>query len=397
MNHQPGPHLRTLIPWAALLAASLVSATAQVTAPTVTRSQNTTTLEWTGGHGPFVIETSQDGVVWSAQGDPVPTRTISLPGFASSALYRVTDLDPDARHGTFIGQILTDQGEFGELFSRHRLKTRLWLYTTKNVPHTSPSFTAADYFLKLIVVRQYLESGRVRTWTGPLESLGTIAKPTSSKITIRWTEDDGADQRAFTLSLDFPYSHAATRTAAPLASDPDYTLACSYATPQPELDFDGTYLFVSRKTTSESTALYQLDPANGSGPFPPPRQYTIRHRGAEVSLHFIEGLPLIQGDPPFIWKTFILDRWLSPTTAGGGSLPPFSTDSWFARTLRPGHHNFVEYVLIEPGLDPALSEATRAALAAANIRYVYTFKDLDIGTNSQEILYIGYDDSMRTP
>jgi hypothetical protein len=114
-------------------------------------------------------------------------------------------------------------------------------------------------------------------------------------------------------------------------------------------------------------------------------------------LKYQEGFPLHEGSPPWIIKTLPLDRWLAPTTAGGGSLPAFSTDSYFSRTLKPGHHNFVEVVLIEPALDPALSEVSRRALTEANIRYVYTFKDLDIGMGQDDIRFIGFDYKVRTP
>jgi hypothetical protein len=120
----------------------------------------------------------------------------------------------------------------------------------------------------------------------------------------------------------------------------------------------------------------------------------------QVNLHFFESFPLYQGSPPWILKTLLLDRWLSPTTAGGGSLPAFSTDSYFSRTLLPGHHNFYEMVLIEPGLDPTLPETTRRALIQANIRYVYTGKDLagvTIGGDSDDIRYFGFDHSARVP
>jgi hypothetical protein len=127
------------------------------------------------------------------------------------------------------------------------------------------------------------------------------------------------------------------------------------------------------------------------------QNYRVSVKGVEVNLHFIEGYPLYQGEPPWILKTYLLDRWLSPTIGGGGSLPAFSTDSYFSRTLKPGHHNFWEVVLLEPALDPALSEATRAALAAANIRYIYTYKDIAIGMSSDDIRYFGFDHTIRVP
>lgn len=388
---------RLLIVLVVILVTVTPSASGQVNALSVSRDVNAVTVNWHRGYGPYVVETATDSGLWSAQGDPVAGTSLTLPGFASRGLYRVVDLDAGDRHGSLLGLVQTDQGEFGPLLGRHRLKTRLWLYTTKGPPHTSPTFTAADFFRTLIVVRQYVEAGRVRTWTGPLESLGTVATPSATRMTITWSEGAGEAERAFLLVLTFPYSLTSTRATAPRASDPRYELTCTYATPQPEFDYDGTGMIISQTTLKETTALYQLDPSNGTSPFPAPRRYTVSKRGAAVQLHFIEGLPLIEGSPPFIWKTFILDRWLSPSTGGGGSLPAFSTDSWFARTLHPGHHNFFETVLLEPALDPALAEATRAALTAANIRYIHTFKDLDIGTNTDDIRYVGFDNRLRDP
>ncbi|MFN0126312.1 MAG: hypothetical protein ACKV19_06465 [Verrucomicrobiales bacterium] len=369
----------------------------QVAIHGLSRGPNAVNLDWLGGHGPYIVEASPELSTWSALGDPVHGTTVTLPAYADDSTYRLIDLDPDDRHGNLLGLVQTDQGEFGGLLGRHRLKTRLWLYTTQSHPHTAPTFTAAEYFRKLIAVRQYVEADRIRTWTGPLESLGTVATPTTTRMTLRWSDGTGRDQRTFTLTLEFPYSHAATRTEAPLASDPSYELRATYTSPQPEFDYDGTGLIISRNITAESTALYQLDPNNGTSPFPAPRRYTVRDGGAEISLHFQEGLPLLEGSPPWIWKTFILDRWLSPSSASGASLPAFTTNSWFARTLKPGHHNFVECVLLDPALDPALSEATRAALRQANIRYIYTFKDLDIGVGTDEIRYVGFDHTLRDP
>lgn len=389
-------HLRQHALLATLLAAVTPTATGQVAALNLTRGVNAVTVNWHGGHGPFLVETATDSGHWSAQGDPVAGTSLTLPGFASRAMYRIVDLDADDRQGSLLGLIQTDQGEFGPLLGRHRLKTRLWLYSTKGPPHTSPTFTAADYFRTLIVVRQYLEAGRVRTWTGALESLGTVATPSNSRMTVTWSDGAGETRRTFVLSLTFPYPLANSRTTAPLASDPRYELSCTYATPQPEFDYDDSGMILTQTTRQETTALYQLDPKNGTSPFPAPRQYTVSDSGAQVNLHFLEGVPLLEGSPPFIWKTYILDRWLSPST-GSGSLPGFSTDSWFARTLHPGHHNFVETVLLEPALDPAVADTTRTTLQAANIRYIYTFKDLDIGVNTDDIRYVGFDNHLRDP
>ena len=126
----------------------------------------------------------------------------------------------------------------------------------------------------------------------------------------------------------------------------------------------------------------------------------MEKKGASINLPFFERLPLYQGEIPWILKTYPFDRWLSPTTGSGTALPAFTTDSYFARTVQPGHHNFYENVLIEPALDPTISEKTRTALTAANIRQIFTYKDLagvSWDGKTQDILYIGYDSTVHFP
>jgi hypothetical protein len=54
-------------------------------------------------------------------------------------------------------------------------------------------------------------------------------------------------------------------------------------------------------------------------------------------------------------------------------------------------------MLLEPALDPSLSEAVRAELAARNIRWIYAFKDLMLGISPDEIRLCGFDWSVRAP
>lgn len=380
----------------------ILPARAQVEIQSIARANDSVTLSWQGGQGPYLVETSANLANWSDQGEPGSGTTRTLPAFSSRRFYRVIDLDPSAQYGNPFGLIQTEQGEFGELLGRHRLKTRLWLYRTKGVPHTSVSYIPANYWRKLLINYQHLEGDRVRTWAGPLESLGSIATPASQRLTVTWIAGSGADQRSFELTLEFPYPVNATRSITPFPSDPTYALKCTYATPQPERDWSANGI-VLKSTTTDSIGLVQLDPT--SDPANPDqswwvKRYTVAKNGVKLNLHFFEGLPLYRGEPPWIFKTLLLDRWRSPTTGGGGSLPALSTDSYFARTLLPGHHNFWEEVLIEPVLDPAISEAARAALAQANIRQIYTFKDIagvSSGGDGEDIRYLGYDNSIREP
>lgn len=373
---------------------------AQVQVAGFARWTNAVSFTTHGGHGPYLVRTSRDLHNWSDQGGPEAGPTHTLAAYAEGGFYQVTDLNPSGLYGSPFGLIQSAQGEFGELMARHRLKSRLWLYRTKDAPHTSATYRTTNYWGRLIANFQTHWKGEVQTWVGALEDLGRITTPTANHMTISWTNGAGPDRRVFNLSFEFPYSVSATRnnggSTAPRASDPDIKLRCTYATAQPEWVWTGDRMDL-RPVTRDETGLVQMDPNNPANPFPAAQKYVVSAGGVKIDLHFLEGAPLVQGEPPWILKTFLLDRWLSPTTAGGRSLPAFRTDSYFSRTLLPGHHNFYEIVLLEPALDPALSEATRAALVAANIRYVYTFKDIGIGMSPDDILYFGFDDKVRTP
>jgi hypothetical protein len=370
---------------------------AQVQITGVSLGMDSVTLSWQGGQGPYLVQTSSDLLAWSDQGEPATGTHRTLSTFDGQRFYRLLDLDPSGLYGGLFGLLQTEQGEFGSLLARHRLKTRVWMHKSKGAPHTSTSYTPAAYWRKLFINYQSHEEGRVLTWTGALENLGTVATPGNDRrMTLTWTRGSGADLRTYVMTLDFPYPLNAGRTTTPFASDPTYGLKCTYATGQPELDLGTTTL---KSTTVDDTNLVEMDPGNTNLTWSL-RSYRVSKQGVQVNLHFLEGFPLYQGSPPWILKTLLLDRWLSPSTAQGGSLPAFGTDSYFSRTLLPGHHNFYEMVLIEPALDPALSETTRRILVQANIRQVFTVKDIagvSAGGDSDYIRYFGYDNTVRDP
>lgn len=374
-----------------LLLAPRTIAAQPVSLTEITRAATTVTLDWQGGSGPHLLQSSPNLTEWSDEGEPVSGDTLTLAAGRTSAFYRVRDLGAEAALGPFYGLVQTAQGEHGELFGRHRLKSRWWLYR----PPGTLSKVPATFFRQLILHYQFLEDGRVTTFAGPLESLGTVATPgNASQLTVAWTRGSGAARQRFTLTLDFTYNVTTARTAEPKPSDPDWTLTCVYDTPQPE---PRIYEMTQASTTRDTINLIQLSPPPDPWPSWSTRDYTVSLRDVHVSLKYREGDYLYQGDPVWILKTLVLHDWIAPAVAGGGSLPGFSTDSYFSRTHFPGHHNFFEVVLIEPAVDPALGETTRAALAAANIRWIYTFKDIAIGMSPDDVVFVGFDHTLRRP
>jgi hypothetical protein len=378
-----------------ITAASLSLATGADTQPlrlsTPARATDSVTFQWQGGTGPWFMETSDDLARWSTQGDLLDSPSRLFASDRGRAFYRLVDLNPQAEVAGFVGLLQTDQGEFGDLMARHRLKTRWWVFLPKGALSNVP----VTFFRQLIVCPQFVEEGRVATFSGSLESLAVIATPGNAKrLTASWSRGTGASARSFVLTLDFPYNVNSVRATRPLLSDPTYALKCTYATPQTTLD---VYSQATGTTHSDSAGLVEVAPSSGSDMPWLNRDFTAVDRGVQVNLRFREGLPLMQGSPPFIFKTYLLEEWKAPTSASGGSLPAFSTDSYFARTVLPGHHNFFHEFLLEPALDPALGENTRTALTAANIRYLYVFHDNATGSGPDDIRYIGLDGKLRDP
>jgi hypothetical protein len=344
-------------------------------------------FNWEGGNGPFLVETSSSFEHWSNLGEPVVSTNRSVPYSGDRAFYRVIDLDPNSDLGPLAGLVQTAQGEFGDFMARHRLKSRWWFYQSKGTISKVPT----TYFRQLIVHYQFLEDGRVVTVTGPLESIATITTPgNASTLTATWNRGSGPARSDLNLTLAFPYPVNTARPTAPRLSDPTYTLVCNYQTPQPTLELVNMSIGT---TKTDSVQLIELAP-------PEPfswlnRTYAVNDRGVRVELNYREGNYLWQGEPMMILKTWVLHEWMTPSTVTAASIPTFSTDSYFSRTLLPGHHNFIEMVLIEPAVDPGLSESTRAALANANIRYIYTFKDLALGMGPDDVRFIGFDNTIR--
>jgi hypothetical protein len=349
-------------------------------------------LAWEPTWPPYLVQSSSNLASWCDQGELITNSPACTQAAAQAeACYRVRHLNPTNELGAFFGLIQTQQGEGGEPLGRHRLKSRWWLYKPQGALSNSP----AAFFRQLIVFYQHIGGDGVETFAGRFDTLGAVATPGDADLlTVSWTNGTEKDQRSFTLTLNFPYNVNTDRAVQPLPSDPDWHLQCIYATPQPELDI---YALTMETTTTDQVYLVQLADADTNSYISPLRNYSVVDGGITVTHSYMDGLALWQGSPPVIFMTHILDRWMAPPVVSGGGLPDFSTDSYFSRTLLPGHHNFVESVLIEPALDPALNEDVRNALYDANVRYIHTQHAFYGGMGGDNILLIGFDGWISLP
>jgi hypothetical protein len=79
---------------------------------------------------------------------------------------------------------------------------------------------------------------------------------------------------------------------------------------------------------------------------------------------------------PTAGYTAPLVEW-EQTTITGLTAQPIVLAGWYSQTYSPGHHNFYEEFVFEPGLEPGLSAEQRAELDSADIRLLL------VGTDGQ--------------
>ncbi len=279
------------------------------------------------------------------------------------------------------GEFVVLQGESGDAFAFHRLKSVLAAETINK------KVNAAS------IGRQYLSSATIRFLVGEevQELTGSpaswpgyrfTARTTGRQIT-RWRAGAGADFRTLQLKTAVPMSADASISPAITQNDFTFTLSAIYRKPQPYIDFEG-----EKTRTSEAVRLVRrgsLIPAE------------------EVQTRRIATPGGVAIDPQFRWpdyrdsgfiiiKTFPLAAW-EQTTITGLTTDPLVLTSEFSQTYAPGHHNFFEVFLFEPRLDPGVTPAQRTELEAADIRMIYVNHDTFGGGDPVKV--VGFDGAVR--
>ena len=85
-----------------------------------------------------------------------------------------------------------------------------------------------------------------------------------------------------------------------------------------------------------------------------------------------------------IIKTLPVAEWVD-TVITGLTTDPLRLTNSFAQSYGPGHHNFREQFIFEPGLDPSVTPAQKAELDAANIRLLHVLHNrIDLGSPERQ-------------
>jgi hypothetical protein len=277
-------------------------------------------------------------------------------------------------------QYCTFQGEFGDVFANHRLKSQ-WLFETQSIWLTKANL--ADSFYTNVML-EYTDTGRIRTVTGilPLWPFATHTVEDASNKSVNtndnWLMHHLPNRRSCRLRTEV------IPTEVEAAENPILTLIdlwrpvlhVRYDKPVPSWDWTGP-----TTTTEEQIELY---------PCPKPRVDDLLQQRTftgpkGVSIRTAFYWPVEPGGV-IIW-TAPLVRWVE-TTIEGYTTQPIVLHGYYSQTYRPDHHNFGEHFIFEPQLEPGLSPDLLSELRAKNIRFIY----IHSGSGDPTIATYGFDD-----
>ncbi len=258
-----------------------------------------------------------------------------------------------------------DQGEHGNAFAFHRLKSR-WTLTTGNLRLTDANLAETIY---RTVDVEILDGMAVSAFHGLLSHLPEFAHRRDGDETIdSWTLGAGKDKRDFQVRTWLPRPVAASASPIVFLSDGRLQLSVRYTQQQPVINYDGP------GTTSSDEAI--LAPARTVSPRSLLQVRKLAGKGVTVETRFYWP-PNPTG--PSAGYTAPLEAWVETQIEGLASQVIVLRHD-LAQTYHPGHHNFFEEFIFDPHLEPGIAPAILSELSARNIRALYGTWSFDTPT-----------------
>jgi len=280
------------------------------------------------------------------------------------------------------------QGEYGDVFANHRLKSR-WQFQTQNQWLDPKQLTGSLY---ADIQFDHVQEAQIQSLTGDPKQWPDYRFTYSDRTTTEsWSLGQGQKRRVYQLATGAVGAWVAPSDSAILTLNDlgrayrsgSGCLELSVAYDQPVGRWsvgDNTY-----STTDQETVL--LCPVFGSqeGALFQERRFT-NPEGVTVTTSFYWP-PLPTG--PTAGYTAPLARW-HKTVIQGVTSEPIVLQGEYSQTYRPGHHNFFEQFLFEPRLEPDMDPQILEELAGKHICRIYYVSHLD-GPSSR-IMTLGFDD-----
>lgn len=268
------------------------------------------------------------------------------------------------------------QGEFGNVFANHRLKSR-WQMATRNLWLSEENLEVSLYddLDMLLAGEGQVESweGAPPTWPGASYDYAPYAardgwvapgrdNPTTYTLTTANVGQLVAPSQSPVLTIADLGLHGGLGRFLELQAD--------YAKPEPAWEWPGP-----TTTFNDAVRLAPCMPERSGDLFQ--ERVVEDGRDAVVTTRFYWPPP---PDGPSAGYTAPLARWDHTVIEGLTSAPVVLTSD-FAQTYRPEHHNFSEHFLFEPGLDPDVPAHLLDELRDRNIRLIHVFHD-NFGTST---------------
>ena len=253
------------------------------------------------------------------------------------------------------------QGEFGDIFANHRLKSR-WQLQTENLWLTDENLRAGMYGS---VAVEYTAGGAVRQLSGRMAKWPEAAhRYGDGVVTDAWRIADLDNPRRYALqTTNIPTLVSAAQSAVVTLRDFGRpVLEVEYAEPVLQWDWDGP------TQTRHDQAMLWPSPAPSADDSLQKRRFETG-KGVVIETSFYWP-PMPKG--PVAGYTHPLARWVE-TRIEGYTGAPIVLRGYFSQTYRPGHHNFSEHFLFEPQLEPDLPAEVRAELSDKDIRLIHVF------------------------
>lgn len=259
-------------------------------------------------------------------------------------------------------ELCTFQGEYGDVFANHRLKTRMNLSTKSEF--LTPAALGSTLFADTSA--SFVSGGLVKTLSGSPASWPGAAHELAGGVAKDLFKDGaGAEERTFTIAAS-PVPELLPPSLGPLVALRDFevSLQVDYATPVTVLEWDGTTITRSSETVSLGRCPVEGPPAEGAllvqRSFTAPSGVTI-----ETSFYW--------PPPPTgitAGYTAPLYQWVE-TRIEGLTQSPIVLQGYYAQTYRPHHHNFAEDFIFEPRLEDGIPPAIIGELEASGIRMIH--------------------------
>ncbi|MCP4903141.1 MAG: hypothetical protein GY906_39775 [bacterium] len=257
-------------------------------------------------------------------------------------------------------EFCTYQGEYGDVFANHRLKSRLSL-ATRSFWMTLDSLQES-FFTDATL--NYTDTCWTRSHEGFL--------PEFPEAWHAFNEDEAAttDGWAFAI-LSNVREYALNTGDLPLlvseADSPILTLedfgwldvSVDYESAVPTWDWPSP-----TTTTSESVRLFPC-PKDDPDDILQERTFTNGH-GLEIETSFYWPPP----PGASAGYTAPLIRWVE-TTIKGLTSEDIVLHGWYSQTYRPAHHNFNEHFIFEPRLEPGISQTILDELTEKEVQFIH--------------------------